>query len=110
MALHANPLLADKPEVVPGVYFNALGREELRELIQGDHPFRLFSGYSGWGKQQLDNEMRVGGWLTLPANCDDVFFDPAALDLWNQCRCRVGDEILADSLDLKRAPTDPELN
>lgn len=109
MALHAHPRFDDN-RVVSGVFFSALGREELRTLMQGDHPFRIYSGYAGWGKSQLDQELKVGGWLVLPASCDDVFYDQQAVDLWNQSRCRVGEGILSQSLDLTRAPENPELN
>jgi len=109
MALHAYPEL-NEPCVVSGVYFSALGREDLHRLMAGPHPFRLYTGYAGWGKRQLDQELHGGGWLTLPATADDVFYDLQQVDLWDQCRCRVGRDILSETLDLSHAPQDPEMN
>ena len=72
---------------------------------------------SFWGCQlfkgaicRISTNFSVGGWLVLPASSDDVFYDHQAIDLWNQSRCRVGEGILSQSLDLTRAPENPELN
>ena len=34
---------------------------------------RVFRGYSGWGPQQLDEELAEGAWMVLPAESEDVF-------------------------------------
>ncbi|MFC1586076.1 YqgE/AlgH family protein [Fibrobacterota bacterium] len=34
---------------------------------------RLFLGYSGWGKGQLENEIKLGGWEVMLANVKEVF-------------------------------------
>ena len=48
--------------------------EYLKRLVEQDQqPFRLFVGYAGWAGGQLESELEVGGWLTTPATCDDVF-------------------------------------
>ena len=39
--------------------------------------FRAYLGYSGWGPGQLESEMRIGSWITVPADPAMVFeMDP----------------------------------
>ena len=81
MALHTDEARADA-EVLPGVYL-ASRDEYLKQLVEQDQqPFRLFVGYAGWAGGQLESELEVGGWLTAPATCDDVFSE--ADDLWRR--------------------------
>jgi putative AlgH/UPF0301 family transcriptional regulator len=45
-----------------------------------DLRYRVYSGYSGWGKRQLDGEVSRNDWLDLPATAEQVFGDdPYAL-------------------------------
>ena len=37
---------------------------------------RYVSHYSGWGPGQLDEELRVGGWLAGTPNPEIIFGDP----------------------------------
>ncbi len=37
---------------------------------------RFFAGYSGWGGGQLEVEMDLDSWLTVPANFDIIFNSP----------------------------------
>lgn len=48
---------------------------------------RLFAGYSGWARGQLEAEMVAGGWNILPADDKSVFdIDPP--DLWEELNRR----------------------
>lgn len=40
---------------------------------QDDISFRVFSGYAGWGPEQLDTEVEMGSWHILPATTGAVF-------------------------------------
>jgi putative transcriptional regulator len=106
MAVHTQREHAEA-EIVAGIYF-ATQRHHLYAIVgQSKHPFVIFSGYSGWGAGQLEQELRVGGWMTMQANSEMVF---AQTDqLWRKTARAIGDEILA-SLKVKRAPEDPSLN
>jgi putative transcriptional regulator len=60
----------------------------LAQIARGQGPaeVRLALGYSGWGPDQLDDELRAGGWLTCPAESSLLYQTPpdriwgAALD------------------------------
>jgi putative transcriptional regulator len=106
-ALHTDENLADE-EVMPGVYFS-VGKERLDDLVH-EPPWglRVFNGYSGWGESQLEGELEVGGWLTVPATVDDVFGDVD--EVWARISRRINLEILAGSIDPERVPDDPSWN
>jgi len=108
MAIHQEEHLGEL-EVIPGVYFSSQ-RENIEPLIRESRSeFRLFLGYSGWGAQQLEAEMEVGGWLTLPAKAEQVF-ETNTDALWKSVSGEVGSNIMRDSLNLKRMPQDPNMN
>lgn len=37
------------------------------------HPVRIYSGYSGWGADQLESELATGSWYIVQASPDDPF-------------------------------------
>lgn len=39
-------------------------------------PVRIYSGYSGWGKGQLEEELEEGSWYVVQASPDDPFEEP----------------------------------
>lgn len=81
---HADWIPADElQEVVPGVF---LGNADCIERISGaeaesQYRYRVFSGYSGWGPDQLEREMTEGSWAIVPAT-DKLIFDTPVEDLW----------------------------
>ena len=107
MAVHTDASLGEM-EIVPGVYF-AAQRDHLEGLIrQDEHAFRFFVGHSGWGGGQLENELKQGAWLTMPATSELVFYDHD--DLWRKVTQHIGREMLVDILHLKDTPQDPSMN
>jgi len=50
---------------------------------------RVFRGYSGWGPEQLDDELAEGAWMVLPAQLSDVF-SPSPAALWRAVLRRQG--------------------
>ena len=107
IALHTSESLADN-RVLPGL-FVSMQREAVDQLVrQQEHPFRLYSGNSGWGGGQLEDELERGGWLTAPAQAADVFFEPDTL--WPEVTRRVGLSIVLPGIDPDDAPSDPTLN
>lgn len=107
MALHTL-MSCNEAQVLPGIYF-ASNRDNLSRVVKRpDKPFLLFSGYAGWGEGQLENEIKQGGWLKFPADHDWVFADIDTI--WKRAVCRVGDDILNQTLRPKHRPADPRLN
>jgi len=106
LALHTSLAFAEST-VVAGV-FVSLGRDNLNELVkQSEQQFRIYSGYSGWGPGQLEAEIEQGGWLTLPANVNQVFDSPEGL--WRQVCSQVGHGVLKPHIG-KFLPSDPSLS
>ncbi len=48
-------------------------REYLCSGAGEDDEYRVFAGYSGWGKCQLDTEVEQGSWILCPARSHFVF-------------------------------------
>jgi putative transcriptional regulator len=107
IAVHTDMALAEY-EVTAGVYFSA-SADAIKGLVaRGREPFRLFQGYAGWAPNQLDSEIKVGGWLTEPARYEDVFSSFA--DLWDRVSHRIGEEILSSTIRRGQIPDDPSMN
>jgi putative transcriptional regulator len=72
-------------EVCPGVFVgDADSFDRLGEIPEGAQwKFRVFTGYAGWGPQQLEGEMAQGAWIVLPASADRLFATPAE-ELWER--------------------------
>lgn len=110
MAVHTLSDCAEA-EITPGLWF-ATHRDHINKVVaadDGQHPFRLFSGYSGWGEGQLDGEMEVGGWLTVPAAAEFVFA-PDNDVLWQRVTRRVGSDVLKSDRHIRGLSDDPSLN
>lgn len=44
-----------------------------------DGPIRIYSGYAGWDRDQLEDEVASGAWYIITASPDDPFHDPQRL-------------------------------
>ena len=65
----------DTHHVFDGVYLggNLESLEQVLAKPASKEAFRAYLGYAGWGPGQLENEMKVGSWITLPADPAVVF-------------------------------------
>lgn len=106
MALHDDPEL-EGIEVLEDVFFTS-DRESLEQMVRADRPFRIFSGYAGWGPGQLENELQIGGWLVSAADHMQIFGD--ADELWRRVTHAVSDEITNRALKIRHVPADPNCN
>ena len=107
MAVHAHKELAES-EVRPGIFVST-DRDLLAEIVsRPEGRFLVFTGYAGWGAGQLDEELRVGGWLTAEASEAEVFYE--GKDLWKKVTSSIGMEILSSAVSHAPVGGDPSLN
>ena len=107
MVLHTLPEWSET-EILPGLHM-ATQKDYLRCVIaDAQRPYRLFSGYAGWGQGQLESELEAGGWLTTPASSLHVF--DCAEELWKKVSQSIGLDILGASLRMRHLPDDPTVN
>ena len=76
---------SERQEVCPGIYLgDAECISRVSELEEGDHSqFRVFTGYSGWGPDQLEREMTEGSWAVVQATGAEIFDAPIE-ELWSR--------------------------
>lgn len=106
MVLHRLSEFADT-QVVAGVYLSTVEESVAPVVSTLESPVIPVMGYSGWGPGQLEVELEMGGWMTVPASDEIVFADPD--ELWNIASRQVSDSILA-GVDLRHIPQDPRWN
>jgi putative transcriptional regulator len=95
-------------QVMSGVHF-AAQRDHIRKVItQTKKPFRVFSGYAGWGGGQLEGELQAGGWLISEASKELIFYTDE--DLWEKVVQGIAEQILTPSARTKHVPPDASLN
>lgn len=100
--------LANSLEIVDGVFMGG-DFEMLKELIKlgkvtNEH-VRFFVGYSGWGQDQLKEEMDERSWLVAQSD-QRAIMDFNNDDLWGHTLKKMGDEFAM----LANFPEDPSLN
>jgi putative transcriptional regulator len=73
--------------VLDGVYLTG-SRPDLAAAARGkraEERVRVYRGYAGWGKGQLETEIEAGGWLITHANASAIFStDPEGV--WQRAR------------------------
>jgi len=78
--LHYLHILGDdlkgSEEIADGVYwggsFEDLKNLLAQERVKGDQ-IRFFLGYSGWGHNQIEEELGQNSWIVTNAQCSDIF-------------------------------------
>ncbi len=95
-------------EIKPGLFwggdFNRL-RELASDGIANSHNARIFVGYSGWGKNQLDDEIEKNTWAVIDFEPKDIFDTPMSI-LWKKLIKNLG----KDYYFWQFLPTNPSLN
>jgi putative transcriptional regulator len=103
MAIHAHPK-AGEIEVFTGIFFSTEASELKWLLKQCSPTAKFFVGYSGWGPEQLENELQSGAWLVVPATTD-LIFDRG--EMWSKLVTWL---TAGGQLDRNRIPDDPSVN
>lgn len=71
--LHDSPEVAEKTEVLPGVFLSVTN-DSLKPLLADPTVNVLFClGYSNWGAGQLESEIKRGSWLFTEASAPPIF-------------------------------------
>ena len=79
--------------------------EELLTQSDPQGAFRAYVGYSGWAPGQLENEMKTGSWITLPAD-PMVVFEKEPASIWPDILRSLGGPYALYA----EMPMDPSLN
>ena len=54
----------------------------LKKNPEAKEKIRFFIGYSGWDKDQLDDELRENSWITVKNVDHELILDTSLDDLW----------------------------
>ena len=70
-------------EVCPGVFLGTSEQFEkaTEEGKNASDKFRVFTGYAGWGPNQLEAEMHEDSWIVLPGS-GEIIFETPVQELW----------------------------
>jgi putative transcriptional regulator len=107
MAVHTKPALSEW-RILPGLFFSGDEKNVLSLMRSGTQPCKLFFGYAGWDKGQLEYEVEKGVWRAAPATCEQLFADDG--DLWEMLTKRNFDQQLSILFNIRHVPADPLLN
>ncbi|MCY7361781.1 MAG: YqgE/AlgH family protein [Ignavibacteria bacterium] len=104
----AGEILDGSHEIMKGIYWGG-NYETLKILIENNslnpEDFKFLLGYSGWGPQQLAEELKINSWyLNNPSY--EIIFDKEPSNLWNRVLKSMGKKY---SL-ISTFPADPSVN
>lgn len=107
--LHQYPeLIPGGQEIMKGVFWGG-DFEMVTQLVKKNEldlsKIRFFIGYSGWSKDQLDEELKEKTWLTVTAT-RNLIFHPFHDNIWKDSLKRLGGEYEM----MINFPIDPQLN
>jgi putative transcriptional regulator len=107
--LHRRPgLITGGEKITDEIYWGG-EFEEVVSLIQNNklspQDIRLFLGYSGWGENQVEDELKEKTWLTTYSSPELVFADDVNL-IWKDAIKQLGGKYE----QLIHYPIDPQLN
>ncbi len=107
--IHARPDLFEESYPINENLFWGADIPELKELISlkmiQPEEFRIFAGYSGWSKGQLQHELKVNSWVVGEME-PEVLMQAQANELWEQSVRKLG----KDYRFWLNLPANPELN
>jgi len=98
----------DSIEILDGVFWGG-DMETIKELIilgkASSDNIRFFVGYSGWGANQLDSELKRNSWVITKAE-KELFFNTRPTEMWDTIMQQMGGKYRYWT----KFPTDPNLN
>jgi len=107
--LHKRPdLIEGGNKIIENIYWGG-DFDEVATLIKenkiSNSDIRFFIGYSGWGENQLKDELRTKSWITRNAN-SSLVFNSSVDDIWGSALKDLGGEYA----QMVNYPLDPQLN
>lgn len=106
--IHMMPELMGGLEVQPGVFWGGSYSDLVHNLdnnMLDANLIRLFIGYSGWEKGQLEEELKEGAWLVADSY-NDLIFDTDSAKVWVDSIRSLGSSFAY----LANMPLHPQLN
>jgi putative transcriptional regulator len=106
--LHQYPEIPGSIEVMKGIYWGGDFEMIVSMLKKGSiekNKIRFYIGYSGWGTNQLDDELKEKSWLTVKAERKLVFHKNHR-EIWKDSLKLLG----GDFEMMINFPIDPQLN
>ena len=80
-------------EIAKGIYWGG-NFETLKILVNNNsisaNEVKFFIGYSGWGEQQLDEEIKDNTWIVSDKFHQDMVFSPNEEELWRDVIINLG--------------------
>lgn len=105
---HCPNLIHGGFEIIDGIYWGG-DFEEVANLIKENllnpNEIRFFIGYSGWGENQLENELKDKSWITIEGTKDLVFHKKTDF-IWKEALKEKG----GDYSMMINYPLDPSYN
>lgn len=99
----------DGEEIAKGIYWGG-NFEALKILIQTNSishdEIKFFIGYSGWGLEQLKNEIKENTWIVSDKYHPDVIFSNNEEELWREVIINLGPKYA----HISNFPQNPNLN
>jgi putative transcriptional regulator len=95
-------------EILPGLYWGG-SFDILRTLIEAGKvkpsDFRFFLGYSGWGEDQIKDELELNSWIVTETSIENIFSDEPD-KLWREILKKMGKKFAI----LASFPDNPSVN
>ena len=88
-------LVPNSVEIVNGIYWGGdfeLVTKLIEENVINEDNVKFFLGYSGWGKEQLSDELYTNSWAVSEASIKGIISVPS-LDLWKNQMMALGGEL-----------------
>ena len=91
--LHTLDGVNDSLPISEGIYLNG-DFESIKDYISHGNPIdgkiRFFLGYSGWGSDQLDREIKENTWLVGKERVGELMDEASSRTLWYHALCNLG--------------------
>lgn len=106
--LHQYPAITDAQKIKDGLYWGGNFNDVVSLLQSGAYDInkiKFFVGYSGWGANQLQEEMNEKSWLVAQAD-SKIIFETSCELVWKESVKKLG----KDYQEIINYPIDPQLN